>query len=79
MAAMKIVKWGNSLALRLPMTVAKDANLQEGSTVNLRLDAGRIVVEPMVSIDLDDLVSRITPENLHAEAPTGKPRGREAW
>lgn len=79
MAAMKILKWGNSLALRLPMALAKDAQLREGSTVNLRLEDGRVVVEPLAQVNLDALLEQITPETLHAEVATGPRRGREAW
>jgi len=39
-------KWGNSLALRLPRTLAADANLEDGSPVELTLDRGRLVAAP---------------------------------
>ena len=29
--------------------------------------------------DLADLLSRVTPENLHAEQDFGEPRGHEMW
>ena len=29
--------------------------------------------------DLTDLLSRVTPETLHAEQDFGEPRGREMW
>lgn len=79
MAALKILKWGNSLALRLPMALAKDAQLREGGLVTLRLDAGRLIVEPADQVDLDALIEQITPDTLHAEVSTGPRRGREAW
>jgi len=34
-------------------------------------------VEPELS--LDDLVSRITPENRHGEIDMGEPVGNESW
>ena len=40
-------KWGNSLALRLPRTLAADANLEDGSPVELTLDRGRLVAAPV--------------------------------
>ena len=29
--------------------------------------------------DLDDMLARVIPENLHTEWDTGAPQGREAW
>jgi hypothetical protein len=34
---------------------------------------------PAKELTLDDLVSRITPENVHGETDWGPPAGREAW
>lgn len=79
MAALKILKWGNSLALRLPMALAKDAQLQEGGLVKVSVDAGRIIVERVGAVNLDEMLDAITPETLHAEVTTGPRRGRESW
>lgn len=32
-----------------------------------------------LTLSLDELVSRITPENLHAETDCGEPVGKEVW
>ena len=29
--------------------------------------------------DLDDLLGKITPDNVHGEIDTGTPQGREVW
>src|SRR5690348_14584090 len=42
-----ICKWGNSLGLRIPRGLAEDAGLAEGSVVELRLEDGRLVAEPV--------------------------------
>jgi antitoxin component of MazEF toxin-antitoxin module len=34
-----ISKWGNSLAVRIPFAIAKQASLAEGESVKLALDA----------------------------------------
>jgi antitoxin MazE len=36
---LQVGKWGNSLALRLPATVAKQMRLREGATVELAVQA----------------------------------------
>lgn len=44
----KIQKWGNSLALRIPKTIALEANLTEESAVEIRLVDGKIVLSPFL-------------------------------
>lgn len=41
----KIAKYGNSLTVRLPASVARELNLREGDEVNLRLVEGGIILE----------------------------------
>jgi antitoxin MazE len=76
----QIGKWGNSLALRIPSSLAQEAALQEGSPVNVSIDGGRVVVTPVVAepvVDLEQLVAGITPENRHEEYDFGKAVGNE--
>ena len=76
-----ISKWGNSLALRIPAAFAETAGLEEGSVVELKVRAGRLIVIRAESLryDLHQLVGRITPKNRHRLADWGKPVGKEAW
>ena len=57
---MMIAKWGNSLGLRIPSAIAKEAGLREGASVRLSVRKGRIIAEP-VHYDLESLVKGITP------------------
>ncbi|TDF99450.1 AbrB/MazE/SpoVT family DNA-binding domain-containing protein [Paenibacillus piri] len=75
---LKVQKWGNSLGIRIPKTIANKAGLEEGSKIELDVENGNLVIKPM-SKSLDNLLSQITPENLHTEASTGQPKGREPW
>jgi antitoxin MazE len=73
-------KWGNSLAVRLPVTAARAMAVTDGSEVELVLEGKQLVirrVDPNTS--LTELLERVTPENLHGEVSTGTPRGREVW
>lgn len=72
-----VSKWGNSLGLRIPRGVAEDAQFSEGSVVDLRVEGGRLIVEPLDAVDLGDLLARVTPENLHGDALHAQPVGRE--
>jgi antitoxin MazE len=76
-----VSKWGNSLAIRIPQAIAKQASLTEGDCVALALDSdGAIVLRPTRRrYELSELVSRITPKNRHRETDWGRPRGEESW
>ena len=71
--------WGNSLGLRIPRGLAEDAGLAEGSVVELRLENGRLVAEPVVVEKLKSLLAKVTPKNRHRELFVDPPRGREGW
>jgi len=43
----KIQKWGNSLALRIPKAFASQLKIRENSFVNLTLKENKIVIEPV--------------------------------
>jgi antitoxin MazE len=77
----RVHKWGNSLALRIPKSFAADAGIEDDSAVEVTLQDGAIVIEPVASptYSLAQLLVNITPENLHAEVDTGEATGREAW
>jgi antitoxin MazE len=74
-------KWGNSLAVRIPSSVALDLGLSENSSVQINSDGHTAVIKPRKTkkVSLDTLVSRITTENRHNETDWGKPVGKEIW
>jgi antitoxin MazE len=77
----KILKWGNSLGLRIPKSFAKEAGVEEGSAVDISLDGDRIVIRPAIPVQyqLTDLVSQVREDNIHEEISTGDSVGREVW
>ena len=74
-----IKKWGNSPALRLNTAVMKSAQLNIDQLVSVKVQKGRIVIEPMAKQEypLDELLSGITAKNLHGEADFGGSVGKE--
>ncbi len=76
----KIRKWGNSASVRIPAPLMRAARLELNTTVDIREEEGRIVIEPVhePNHDLDELISAITPDNLHEEAEFGGAVGKEA-
>jgi antitoxin MazE len=77
----KIQKWGNSLGLRIPKSFAAEAQMEEGSTVDLSVADGELVVRPLRprKYVLRDLLRAVSAKNLHGEVDIGEPVGREAW
>ena len=80
----QIQKWGNSLALRIPKSFAVESKVEQGSTVEVSLEQGKIVITPIAPIvepefTLEDLLAKITKRNLHEEVDTGNSLGKEAW
>jgi len=75
-----VKKWGNSASVRLPVAIMEAASLGLDEPVDLRVDNGRIVIEPVRprEYELERMLDLITPDNLHAEVGFGVPRGKEA-
>ena len=73
-------KWGNSLAIRLPKSVAQQAGLKVKDDLEIEVREGTLVLRPHLRrvYRLEDLVKRISPRNLHKELGFGGPVGREA-
>jgi antitoxin MazE len=79
-ARVQIAKWGNSQGVRLPKEVLKQAHLREGDELTVRVENGRIALEPAApEITLEKLVAGITPRNRHREQDWGAPVGNEVW
>jgi antitoxin MazE len=76
----RIQRWGNSLAVRLPKSVAESVGLAEGSEVGVEQRDGELVLRPVHRrYRLDELLAEVRPKQLHAEVATGAARGKEAW
>ena len=75
---MQVGKWGSSLAIRIPKVVAEQCGISEGSAMEMDVQSGRIVMWKR-KYDLDEMVNRISVDNLHPEEDMGPPRGNEQW
>lgn len=76
----KVRRWGNSLAIRLPAPLMREMGVEYGSTVDLvSTDRGLLIRPATLRYSLDDLVSGIDEKNLHEETDWGSPAGKEAW
>lgn len=77
----RVQKWGNSLAVRLPKPLAEDAEVKEGTVLNLAVSEGKVVATPVEKKkqSLKQLLAKVTRKNLHAEIDSGPSVGHEIW
>ena len=68
----KIRKWGNSLGLRIPKSFAVEADIDEGSEVDIAIQEGKLVITPSQKprYELADLLAKVSKKNLHEEIDT---------
>ena len=74
-----VKKWGNSASVRIPSAVMQAAQLALDDAVDVREEGGCIVIQPLRSqeYNLAQLLSQITPDNLHDQVDFGAPVGKE--
>ncbi len=69
---LQIAKWGNSLAVRLPVECTRAAGLKEGDSVEASITtAGEITLAPERAFDKGAFLTRIA--KLHASMPMTEP------
>ena len=74
----QVVKWGNSLAVRIPKTIAQQARLREGDALVIEVAGEEVSLRRVPEVPtLDELVAKITPENRYEEVSSGTEIGRE--
>lgn len=76
-----LAKWGNSLGVRIPMAIAKQINLTEGTNVTLTVVDGNLILQPVRprKYTLHELLDGMTLDNCHPEVDMGRPVGNEIW
>ena len=77
----QVAKWGNSLAVRIPRAIVKDAGLAEGDRLSLDLttDGSIVLRSSRRKYTLDELVAGISKKNRHRETISGAAQGKEVW
>jgi antitoxin MazE len=80
MSIQQVLKWGNSLALRIPAAIAKQMRVSAGKRVEIRLEGTTLVVEPaaeeLPEFSQADLLKALK-RSKGKEDSLGRPRGRE--
>lgn len=77
----RVQKWGNSLAVRIPKPLAEDAEVKEGTLLNLAVSEGKVIATPVSKkkLSLKQLLAKVNRKTLHDEIDFGSPVGREIW
>jgi antitoxin MazE len=78
----EFLKWGNSLALRVPKAFAQEVGATEGRAADLTVENGALVVKVLRKrrrYDLEKLIDGITEKNRATEIDYGPARGNEVW
>ena len=70
-----VSKWGNSLAIRIPQSIANQMGIQENSSVYLTFKDNCLCIEKNYS--LEELVAMITDENRQDLLDFGPDMGKE--
>ena len=74
-------RWGNSVGLRVPKPMLEQLGLGEGSQVDIKLESGRLIMEPVrhPRMTMAELLEGFTPDDQPGEVDCGRPAGREVW
>lgn len=78
----RIERWGDSLAVKIPQSMIDSGKLMQDSLINLRLEEGALHIKPEDDIphyDLEQLLAGMTRDQVHPEIDTGPPIGKEIW
>ena len=74
----QVSRWGNSLGLRIPKDIAKQAGLREGTRVEIEAEGDRIVIAPArPRYVLSELLEGVTPKAMREAFDWGPDKGRE--
>ena len=75
----KISQWGNSIGVRIPRGLAKDAGIAADSTVEINRADDGIIIKPVGRKEyaLRELVKGVTSQNRHHDVDFRRPAGSE--
>lgn len=82
MAGQSVLKWGNSLAFRIPAAIAKQMALSEGEHVEFHFDGAKLIIEkaeavaPFTHRHLVRALKQAKRQSI-ASVDFGAPRGKE--
>ena len=75
-----VQKWGNSLAVRISVALARESGISEGTIVDIIPENHKLVIKPLKKkYSLSELLDKMNETNRHEEIETGPNTGKEIW
>ncbi len=74
-----VQKWGNSLGIRIPKHLARQARLYEGTRGEVVAERNRIVVRPVIVPTLGKMLRGLDRNSRPELVDWAGPVGREVW
>ena len=80
-ALQNLKQWGNSLGVRLPAAIAREAHLRVDQRVSIAVEGGHLVITPVVDapLTLQQRLARFDPARHGGEVMSSKAIGAERW
>ena len=80
-AILDIRYWGNSLGIRLPAAIAREAHIHADLRVRLSVEGNQILISPIEteSLTLKQRLAQFDPERHGAEVMASERIGAEKW
>jgi len=80
-AVLDIKQWGNSLGVRLPASVAREAHLRVDQRVRVSVEGGQVIITPIpdAPFTLEQRLARFDPARHGGEVMASQPVGAERW
>lgn len=80
-AILDIKHWGNNLGVRLPVAVAREAQLHADQRVRVAVEQGRVVITPLLDapLTLEQRLARFDPLRHGGESMATEAIGAERW
>ena len=77
-----IKKWRDCLVLPIPAHIATELKIEENSVIEVTFEGKRCVIKPTErssKLKLEELLEKVTRDNLHEEIETAPFGGKEIW
>jgi len=76
-----IKQWGNSLGVRLPASVAREAHLHIDQRVRISVESGQVIITPVIDapLTLEQRLARFDPARHGGEVMASQAIGAERW
>ncbi len=80
-AILNIKRWGNSLGVRLPLSVASEAHLHLDQQVRIKVVDGDVVITQItdISMSLEERLKHFDPSRHGGEVMATEAIGAERW